>query len=379
MTDFDPRAAARATVDRAKPGKNEPKPQPNGPGHAPTLVRAKTFIAGYQPPAYAVDGLIQLGRFYSLTAPTGHGKTAVSLLLGVHQSRGENLNGRTVDQGNVVYFAAENPDDAKARMILMTKKLALDLDKLPFYFVEGGFNINDWGDHIRKQVEAIGGAIGLYVDTGPAFLAACGFADENDNLQALRFALKLREFTTLPGHPAVVVPTHPIKNAGKDNLIPRGGSAFLNETDGNLTLWAEGERETTELHWAGKLRGPSFDPIIFALEKGTCPELVDAKGRQVPSVWACLADQRRADRAASRQREDEDALLIVIGNAPDHTLSTWAEHLEWLTSAGDPLKSRVHRTLERLKTDKLATQNRGRWVLTTKGKKEAEHLQKQAQ
>jgi hypothetical protein len=354
-------------------------PKPNGASSkVPALVTAGAFVAGYSPPAYAIDGLIQRGRFYSLTAPTGHGKTAVSLRLGVYQARGENLNGRYVDQGNVVYFAAENPDDAKARMILMADRLNIDVDELRLYFVEGGFNINDWGDHIRAEVERIGGAISVYVDTGPAFLSACGFADENDNMQALNFALKLREFTKLPGHPAVIVPTHPIKNACKDNLLPRGGSAFLNETDGNLTLWAEGERETTELHWAGKLRGPSFDPIVFALERGTCSELVDAKGRMVPSVWAYLADQRRAERAASRQHDDEDALLIVMANAPDHTLSTWAEHLGWLSASGDPLKGQVHKVLERLKTERLVTQKRGRWMLTTAGKKEAERLQERA-
>jgi hypothetical protein len=154
----------------------------------------------------------------------------------------------------------------------------------------------------------------------------------------------------------------------------------LNETDGNLTLWAEGERETTELHWRGKLRGPSFDPLHFALERGTCPALVDSKGRMVPSVWACLADQQRAERAASRQRDDEDALLIVMLEAPDHSLATWAEHLNWVSpTTGEPLKARVHRALERLKEAKLTTQSRGQWLLTARGKKEAERLREQAQ
>jgi hypothetical protein len=194
----------------------------------------------------------------------------------------------------------------------------------------------------------------------------------------------LREFTRLPGHPAVLVPTHPIKNAGRDNLLPRGGSAFLNEMDGNLSLWAEGERETTELYWAGKLRGPSFDPITFALEKGTCPDLVDAKGRLVPSVWAYLADQRRAERAASRQRDDEDAVLLVMLTAPDHSLSAWAESLGWISVTGEPQKMkpqkmRVHRALERLKSERMTSQDRGRWVLTTRGKREAERLRNQAE
>jgi hypothetical protein len=342
-------------------------------------VPAKAFVGGFKPPQYEIDGLLQRGRIYSLTAPTGHGKTAVSLFLEISMALGQNLNGRQVEQGNAVYFAAENPDDVKCRMILMADRMGLDLETLPMRFVEGGFNIDDWADHIRGEVEAFGGTSSVTIDTGPAFQVACGFADENDNMQALKFALKLREFTKLPGKPVVLVPTHPIKNASKDNLLPRGGSAFLNEMDGNLTLWAEGERETTELSWAGKLRGPTFDPITFALEKGICPDLVDAKGRRIPSVWAYQTDAQRAERAASRQRDDEDALLIVTANAPDHSLSTWAEHLEWLSTSGEPLKSRVHRTLERLKSEKLATQKRGRWMLTTAGKKEAARLQGQAE
>lgn len=351
---------------------------PNGATKPPALVTAKQFVDGFKAPEYVVDGLFQRGRIYSETGPTGHGKTAVSLCLDVHLATGRKLDGRRVDQGNLVYFAAENPDDVKARMILMADKLGLDLDAIPLWFVEGGFNIHDWGDHIRGQVEAIGGALSITIDTGPAFQAACGFTEENDNIQALKFALKLREFTRLPGNPMVLVLTHPIKNATKENLLPRGGSAFLNEMDGNVTLWAEGERETTELHWAGKLRGPSFDPIVFALEKDTCASLIDAKGRLVPSVWAYLSDQRRAERAASRQRDDEDALLVVMANAPDHTLSTWAEHLRWMSATGAPLKGQVHKVLDRLKSEKLVTQDRGRWVLSAKGKKEAQRLQEQA-
>jgi hypothetical protein len=148
--------------------------------------------------------------------------------------------------------------------------------------------------------------------------------------------------------------------------------------DGNLTLWAEGERETTELHWAGKLRGPAFDPITFALEKGTCPDLADTKGRPVPSVWAYQASPERAERATARQRDDEDALLITINHAPDHSFSSWGTSLGWLLPSGEPAKSRIHRTLERLKEERLVTQKRKRWILTKAGKTEAERLQEQA-
>jgi AAA domain len=370
---FDPRAAAQEAFSKGK------KAKPNGVAATPEIVTAKRFVAGFHPPQYEIDGLLQRGRIYSVTAPTGHGKTAVCLCLEVHHALGRNLDGHHVEQGTAVYFAAENPDDTKMRVMLMADRLGISLDTLPLYFVEGGFSIDDWADHIRAQVDALGGAASVTIDTGPAFQAACGFADENDNMQALKFALKLRDFTKLPGTPVVLVPTHPIKNAGKDNLLPRGGSAFLNEMDGNFTLWAEGERETTELHWQGKLRGPSFEPITFALEKGTCAALVDAKGRQIPSVWAYQVDQRRAERAASRQRDDEDALLLVMRTAPDRPMSAWAELLGWISTTGEPLKSRVHRALERLKAEGLAIQKRGRWTLTAAGNKETERLEEQAQ
>jgi hypothetical protein len=372
-TAYDPRASAAEAMR-----KSQSKGKGNSQAQPPALVHFEAFIAGFQAPEYAIDGLIRRGALYSLTAPTGHGKTAVALALDVCLATGTNLNGRQVEQGNVVYFAAENPEDVKARMIFMADRLNLDPATVPIYFVEGSFDLDDWADHIADEIKLIGGAISITVDTGPAFLVACGFADENDNPQALRFALKLRRLATLPGRPAVLVPTHPAKNAAKDSLLPRGGSAFLNETDGNLTLWAEGERETTELHWQGKLRGPSFDPLVFALEKGTCSGLVDHKGRQIPSVYAALADQRRAERADFRRREDEDALLITMLNAPDHPMSKWAEHLGWRSASGEPLKSRVSRTLDRLNAEKFVTQKRGRWLLTNPGKKEAERLQEQA-
>jgi hypothetical protein len=60
-----------------------------------------------------------------------------------------------------------------------------------------------------------------------------------------------RGFTECEGHPAVVVLSHPIKNASRSNLLPRGGGAFLNELDGNLTLWSDNLGEVTELHWQG--------------------------------------------------------------------------------------------------------------------------------
>jgi hypothetical protein len=73
----------------------------------------------------------------------------------------------------------------------------------------------------------------------------------------------------MPGRPAVVMATHPTKHADATNLLPRGGGGFLNEVDGNLSLWADGDQATTVLSWQGKWRGMTFAPIAFDLRP--CP------------------------------------------------------------------------------------------------------------
>jgi hypothetical protein len=111
-------------------------------------------------------------------------------------------------------------------------------------------------------------------------LKACwDYSDENRKrlFQVLRFEPpgQLKKFiqrrapeqekwlTTLPGGPCVLALCHPIKHVIDPNqLLPRGGGAFLNEVDGNLSAWKRDE-DIVELHHTGKLRGPGFEPISF--------------------------------------------------------------------------------------------------------------------
>jgi hypothetical protein len=127
----------------------------------------------------------------------------------------------------------------------------------------------------------------VVVDTSAAYRFD---ADEDDNQASKLWAQNLRRLTRLPGEPAVIVPAHPTKSAGKDGLLPRGGGAFLNEVDGNLTLWADQEAKTTELHWHGKLRGPSFPSITLDLRPHPHPTWRDRQGQPVQMVVAVPAD-----------------------------------------------------------------------------------------
>src|SRR5262245_23208465 len=57
------------------------------------LQSSAEFVANFMPPDYLVDGLLQRRYVYSLTAPTGSGKTAIVLLLAAHVARGKPLAG----------------------------------------------------------------------------------------------------------------------------------------------------------------------------------------------------------------------------------------------------------------------------------------------
>ena len=83
----------------------------------PALLSKAQFLAGYTKPDWLWDGILQRGFVYSLTAKTGHGKTAVALLAAVavaaHDRRAGKIGAYNVDAGNVIYFAGENPDDLR--------------------------------------------------------------------------------------------------------------------------------------------------------------------------------------------------------------------------------------------------------------------------
>ena len=239
-------------------------------------------MAGFSPPAYLVDGVLQRGYLYSLTARTGHGKTAVGMYVAQSIARGLPMHGREVKAGTVLLLAGENPDDIRARFLVLADAYGFKAEDLKMRFVAGVIDIAAKMPEIRAEAEKISDLVLVIVDTAAAYFPG---DESNSNSQQGAYARLLRQLTFLPGKPAVLVNCHPVKNASRDNLLPMGGSAFLNEVDGNLTLWATAERQTT-LHWQGKFRGPEFEPMTFELEVADSARVIDAEGRLMPSVVA---------------------------------------------------------------------------------------------
>jgi hypothetical protein len=314
------------------------------------------FMAAMQPPAFLVDGLIQRGFSYTFTGPTGHGKTLVALLLAASVARGSSFCGLNVRQGSVLFLAGENPDNVRYQWFGLADHLGFKPCDLPVYWHPGHFGLTGAADRLAKDAARIPNLRLIFADTLQAFFEG---DDDNSNPEMLASARSFRSLTQLPSRPAVLVPAHPIKNARRDALLPRGGSALLNEVDGNLTIWRDDAIAT--LHWYGKIRGPNFDPLRFEMVRTEPAGLVDEEGRQMPCtvVRPLLTD--REEQIVRENISRENRALEAIRDKPSISLAGLGDIVGCSKSSADRL---VKRLLDDLKWIK----KKGRaYVLTADG------------
>lgn len=341
------------------------------PAHAPQLVPVHEFAGAFQAPDWLIKRVAQRGFFYTLTAPTNHGKTALAVLMAICVAAGIPLNGRAVRRGRVIYLAGENPEDVRGRMIATAQMLSVDLASIgPWLDIRpGATELQTAYDQIRAEADAKGETALVIIDTSTAFFS---YGDENDNVQALAHAKDARRFTQLRGRPAVLMPSHPTKNATRDQLIPKGGSGLNNEADTNLTLWSDGA--TVELHH-GKIRGPSFDPMKFEFRPIELAGIRDTDGDQVTSVALAPISHLVEQQRLEQRTRDEDQLLVAMKKRPDGSMAEWAKDCGHFDAHGNAEKYRVQRILKRLQASKLAECFRNKYRLTDLGLREATNAQ----
>jgi hypothetical protein len=339
----------------------------------PRIISSSQFVNGFTPPDYLLDGILQRRFFYSNTAPTGAGKTAVALRLAAHVALGIPLGDRRVEQGRVLFFAGENPDDVRMRWIALAEHMKFDVDTIEVHFIPGVFDIDELEARIKNEVEALGGVALIVIDTSAAYFPG---DDENDNKQMGDHARRLRRFTNAHGGPCVIANCHPPKHAKPENLFPRGGGAFLAEVDGNLVCLKTDL--VVDLSWQGKFRGPDFDSIPFELVPVTAVRLKDSKGRSISTVIAVPLSEAGQATFEAGSRSEEDTVLEVLATADKPmSIAQIAKGAGWM-SRGKPHKSKAFRVIERLTQWKLVTKTRGGAVLTKEGKEAAQKALRKA-
>lgn len=341
-----------------------PAPTANDP--APTvapwrLQTAAEFTADFVAPEYIIDGVVQRGRLYTLTAPTGSGKTAVMLYAATSIAEGTMFYDRDVECGDVIFMAGENPDDVRARMIATMEFNQINPATCRVHFIPGTFSIRADMELLKAAAEKLPNLVLVVVDTFAAYFDG---DDENSNAQALDFARVVRKLTVMQSKPAVIMPAHPVKNATRSNLSPKGGSSLVNEVDGNLTLW--NEDGMIALHWQTKFRGPEFEPLNFEFQRYETDAIRDAKGRRMPTVLAKPLLMGRAMELSQQKMTAEDKLLLSIEAAPAMSV------MERGAQIGLKHKTQVRRMLSKLAQQKLIRMFRTNWELTKDGERAVE-------
>jgi hypothetical protein len=300
---------------------------------------------------------------------TGAGKMAVALLLSVvvaDPKRRWKFGPHEVRHGRVVYVTCENPEDVKERLIGMSDRMGFDPEESAktFLVIDRVTDLGKEMDRIRCDVAAFGEVDLVVLDTSAALFVG---KDENDSIEMLKHARTQRLLCELTGSPCVVALNHPIKHAAcPEQLLPRGGGGYLNEIDGNLTLWAHDER-LTDFFWTGKFRGPPFEKITFRLSTITTPKLIDSKGRLMPTVMAENVSGGDIAESEAKARFQEKRLLEAMVANPVASLSELAVACGWFRSGSEPYKSLVQRVMQRLVKYKLVKKSGRDYVPTSEG------------
>jgi hypothetical protein len=328
------------------------------------LQSSAQFTRSFVPPDPLISGILQRRFIYALTGHTGRGKTAIALLFAAHVALGRRLGDLDVEKGRVLILAGENPTDAKMRWIALSQQMQFNRNEIDVHWIEGVFKLSDAFEQVRHEVQEVGGVDFIIVDSSAAFFEG---DDENNNPQQAVHAKRLRDLTHLPGGPCVLVLCHPPKNAGDDNLQPRGGGSYVAEMDGNLTVTKDDM--AVELHWQTKLRGPDFAPVNFLLRSVTHEELKDTKGRLIPTIIAEYLSDTAQEEMTKASRCDEDLALHALASNPRASFAELAASLGWYAKNGKPNRTKAQRTLGRLQRDKLIKKDRGRYEFTEKGQK----------
>lgn len=324
-------------------------------------LSGQDFCKEYEPVDFLIDSIIEETRLYTLTAPTGTGKTAVSLLMAEAVAMGKTFAGNVTKQAGVLVLSGENPSDVRVRFMAMCD-LNPPLKDAPIYFIKDPFSIKDKLEDIHSIFKKHANIKLVIIDTLQAFFDG---EDSNSNTDKIAFAQTLRAMCSWGA--AVLVNAHPTKSATRDTNEPYGGGSFVNEVDGNLALWGDGDG-SIEFYWCKKFRG-TFENFSLELNKVEVKSAKNSRGEPLTTVIAkVIGDIDRVFMNDKAKLDDIGALDYIKSHSPLITKNDIARHLGWSYSNGKPDGSRVKRSFNRLMKEKLIVENTYGTSATKKGK-----------
>lgn len=371
------RAKINIFANEYQPDENKTPAKP-----MPTPLSMAEFRAGFKPPKYLVDGMLQEGYLGILVALWGAGKTSILTRLSSDVSHGSLFCGRRTKQKKVLFLAGENPDDTRMRFMglegipIETKNGPLaDADGNPVlrtnenvYVIAGTFDIEKNITELLSAIENIGDIGLVVIDT----LAAYNTQDDENDARMGRFINALRPICEAPSAPAVIIAAHPKKSPTRDNIEPRGSGAIIAEVDYVTTLWkTDNSANVVEMapHPA-KFRGMPFKPVNFQLKAENHPLFQpEFLGDQnYTTVAAHYMPFEQSKEIKSSNLAVNDALLKYVHE------NQWATNVEIGKAIGCH-PNHASRVAGQLKKDGMLDRERGKqFKLTRNGKKHVEAL-----
>jgi hypothetical protein len=282
------------------------------------------------------------------------------------------LAGRQCQAGPVLYIAAENPDDVRHRFIVAIEVMGLSEEVIDrIQVVDESFLLHKRMVDLRRIIDVMGAAA-VIVDTDQAVSLASG-SDENSNVERIEHARRLRQLSRSTSRPTVIDLCHPAKNA--ETLVPRAGSSFLNEIDGNIRISRINTVVTIKTD-PDKYRGEQYEfTLRSTLHRSE--SVKDAKGRTIPiPVMEVVvnAEPSLAGRDPATPQVDLDADILHARMLVDQrqgrrvTSREFAKNAQWLMGNGKPDDARVTRAWKRLETRGLARKDPVHgWIAVERG------------
>lgn len=361
------RDEVQSIIDRTRrnPKFEAPEQEPEPIKPTPQVIAdfpiddSATFLSDLRPLEYLIDGLLPSGVTYSLTGHAGHGKTTLALQFALSVALGEMFGTRDTSQGSVLILAGENPYNVKWQYAAALAARGLKPEAVPIYFVQGRFSIKEWSDVLRSKLATIPNLKLVIVDSLQAFFEG---DNDNDNTQMVEMAHKMRALCDVEWRPSQLIIAHPAgKTPSKDNLVPRGGGAFLNEIDGNLTVWSQDASQQT-LHHSQKFRGAGFDPMEWVMEIHQFSHLTDIHG--VPLKLPVSRPETTVEQSSRQQKNDDLLERYLLTVEAEQALSVREGASQFMIS-----RYRMEQIVKTAKDEKLIKRYAKTYVLTDGGRK----------
>ncbi len=233
-------------------------------------------------PKYLVDGLLQNGGFAMLYAEAGVGKTFLAMSWSVAIAEGLTWLGRAVNQGPVVYFAAEGIGGFRKRLRALMEHHVLDEPPSDLYFVKETVSLFETAtvEKAGRVIEAMAIKPALIVfDTYARSMVG---ADENSAKDAGRVIAAIERM--MQGFGCAVLVVHHTGKTGRDD---RGSGALTGAVDTKLYLGKSTVQGDRTLTIEKQKNFEAAGPVTFSLD--SCADSLVVKEPSAAAQWQLAA------------------------------------------------------------------------------------------